>query len=315
MNNKLYEWIPLKNGDNIPENAVYCGQTSDDGKVYVAKFDNSPGKVNLKDGKINNFWSQSYSYPRTEGEVLISHGKNKWIELRNGENIPQGAILSGRDYRLDKVWVGKDVTTDEPGKITCIDSNEEVLRMCHLWCHSYWRTSRMKIANILIIEVIPKPISNEILNNISEDICTWGENLQYSRIEENLKSINIEVSVDNIVSTITKTIALISGDLTQIINMLKIDIKAKIESTTADSEIANKNMISDVNKNCYIMLKYYKNTIKKKTILGGIFSRNSINYNLIIEYAVLQPENSASREKCENLQRKFADEIINELEI
>ena len=47
------------------------------------------------------------------------------------------------------------------------------------------------------------------------------------RIEENLKSINIEVSVDNIVSTITKTIALVSGDLTQI-----VDIRTKFEYDT-----------------------------------------------------------------------------------
>ena len=103
MNNELYEWISMRKGDTIPDNAVYSGQTSTDGKVYVAKIDNSPGKVNLENGKINNFWSQKYN-SRTEGEVLISHGINNWKELSYGQPIPQNAVYGGRDYNYDKVW-------------------------------------------------------------------------------------------------------------------------------------------------------------------------------------------------------------------
>ena len=144
----------MRKGDTIPDNAVYSGQTSTDGKVYVAKIDNSPGKVNLENGKINNFWSQKYN-SRTEGEVLISHGINNWKELSYGEPIPQNAVYGGRDYNSDKVWVGKDITTDEPGKITCLDSNSNNPSMCRLWCHTYWRTADVKIANIYDINNHP----------------------------------------------------------------------------------------------------------------------------------------------------------------
>ena len=72
MNSELYKWVPMRRGDTIPDNAVYSGQTSSDGEVYIAKIDNSPGKVNLENGKIYNFWTQKYN-SRTEGEVLVSY--------------------------------------------------------------------------------------------------------------------------------------------------------------------------------------------------------------------------------------------------
>ena len=50
----LYEWVAAKRGDNIPLNAVYAGQCgADDGDVYVARFDNTPGKVNLENENQN----------------------------------------------------------------------------------------------------------------------------------------------------------------------------------------------------------------------------------------------------------------------
>ena len=42
-----FQWIVLKRGDSLPKNAVYTGVTAVDGKMYVAKMDNSPGKVNF----------------------------------------------------------------------------------------------------------------------------------------------------------------------------------------------------------------------------------------------------------------------------
>ena len=111
----LYEWKVMKRGDILPKNAVYAGITRADGKVYVAKMDNSPGKVNLKDGKIWNFWSEKYD-SRQESEVLISYGKCIWQEINYGDLIPENAVYGGYDYNHHKVWVGKDITTDEPGK-------------------------------------------------------------------------------------------------------------------------------------------------------------------------------------------------------
>ena len=173
MDCKLYEWIPMKRYDTIPDNAVYSGQTDEDGKVYIAKIDNSPGKVNLENGKIYNFWSQNYN-SRQQGEVLVSYGINSWKELKYGQTIPNGAVIGGgRDYNGDKVWVGKDITTDEPGKITCLDSKESFPKMCRLWCHTYWRTADKRILciihtfisnNCINCKSIPKSFS--INNNI-----------------------------------------------------------------------------------------------------------------------------------------------------
>ena len=149
MENKLCAWILLKRGESIPENAVYAGITSADGKVYVSKMDNSPGKVNLKDDKIWNFWSQAYSNPRQESEVLIAHGICEWKEINYGDPIPENSVYVGYDYNHHKVWVGKDISSDEPGKITCLDSNAKQSKMCRIWCHSYSRTSDVKKAKIL----------------------------------------------------------------------------------------------------------------------------------------------------------------------
>ena len=268
MNNELYEWISMRKGDTIPDNAVYSGQTSTDGKVYVAKIDNSPGKVNLENGKINNFWSQKYN-SRTEGEVLISHGINNWKELSYGQPIPQNAVYGGRDYNYDKVWVGKDITTDEPGKITCLDSNATNPLMCRLWCHTYWSTADEKMANVLIIN--PK---NEIQSSEKEtpvikekDDSDWGQTLQYKKIIECIKTKSIDISIGNIVNAITKTIAIASGEITHISELLKSDIKTNISTLKMDSEEANESVVNDASKNNYILLKYYKQTIKKKVDL------------------------------------------------
>ena len=55
MSGEPYEWLLLKRGDEIPKNAVFAGSTSTDSVVYVEKFDNKPGKVNLTGNKIYNF--------------------------------------------------------------------------------------------------------------------------------------------------------------------------------------------------------------------------------------------------------------------
>jgi hypothetical protein len=339
MASDLHEWIPMKRGDSIPENAVYSGQTGGDGKVYIAKMDNSAGKVNLENGKIHNFWSQKYS-PRTQGEVLISHGINSWKTLNYGETIPNGAISSGIDYRNDKVWVGKDITTDEPGKITCLNSEVPSPTMCKLWCHSYWSNANVKKAKILIIEPeptpeptpapIPAPISAPIsapapapisapapapipepaLISAPIDDSDWGQTLKYKRKTEYIKIRKLDVSVNNIVNAVTKTISLAAGDLTHITDLLKMDIELNMESTQIDCEEAEKNVINDMNKKCYIMLKYYKKSSKTAGIFSGIFNYFQSDYKFIIEYAIFYPENDTSREKCENFKRKLADKIM-----
>lgn len=334
MASDLHEWIPLKRGDSIPENAVYSGQTGADGKVYIAKIDNSPGKVNLENGKIHNFWSQKYS-SRTQGEVLISYGINSWKELKYGNTIPDGAILGGRDYRSDKVWVGKDITTDEPGKITCINSKDSILSMCRLWCHSYWSTADVQIANILIIESepepepepvpapvpahahapapAPEPIKRIEPQKLNEN-CEWGETIQYSNYEEHIKTVSIDISIDNIVSGIIETIAIASGELTHLTSLLKNDVKARLRHSSRDSSALSESVVSASDEKYYIIMKYHKKNSENTGIMGGVFNWNSSDYILEIEYAILEPINELAREKCRAYKRRCADRIIERLD-
>jgi len=314
MSSKLYEWIPIKKGEDLPDNAVYTGQTESDGKVYVAKFDNSPGKVNITNGKINNFWSQAYLKSRQEGEILISNGINNWVELKKEEKFPQNAVYVGRDYNRDKVWVGKDVTTDEPGKVTCINNDDVEPKMAHLWCHSFYRTDRVKIADILVIDELPKPIIEKKIENIETGISDeWGENTYYSSIEENIKSSTIEISVDNIVKQITTAVGISLGDLThltQLISSLKLDIKMNIQNIQKDSKLETESMINDINKECYIRLKYYKKNIEQTRGFAGIFSSQKFDYKLIIKYTIIQPRNEVSINRCEKLKNKLIKKIL-----
>ena len=312
----LYEWIRMKRGDQIPKNAVYAGQTDADSIVYIGKMDNSPGKVNLKNGTIYNFWSQNYN-SREEGELLINHGISKWVELKYGEDIPENAVFGGRDFNRDKVWVGKDVTTDEPGKITVHDSNNSTPQMCRLWCHSYWRTADVKIAYVLVIEPKPVPVIQTIPQPVLQvEEEEWGDLLQYNKHEEHIKSQELNVSVNNIVTGITKTIALASGDLTHFSELLKIDIDANIKNSVIDCEDANISMVNDEKKTYYIILKYYKKTRESQrgiTLKYQLFRYNNVQYDFIVEYAIIKPDNELSYKRCEEFKRKLINKILRKI--
>jgi len=138
-----YKWVPLSKNDPLPYNAVYAGNTGPDGHIYVARFDNVPGKVNLSnDGKkiIHNFWVQGKG-SRTSGEVLITNGKWNWDNIKRGEPIPKYAIYSGHDQCNDEVWVGKSIC-GECGKINVKDNGHVNVEngssnstMWNLWSH------------------------------------------------------------------------------------------------------------------------------------------------------------------------------------
>ena len=127
MDNKLYVWIPLKRGDSIPENAVYAGITGADGKVYVAKMDNSPGKVNLKDGfclikkdqiqlhnvhiSPHNHAGKFFNHEPLRIKRLLAHRKEIEklkisLERKGLTIIPLSLYLKGSWIKL-KIGVGK----------------------------------------------------------------------------------------------------------------------------------------------------------------------------------------------------------------
>ena len=118
---KIYEWVPKSRDDDLPSNAIYSGSTNTDGHVYVGRFSNIPGKVNLTNKKINNFWVQAMG-SQTCGEVLTTNNIYKWITIVRGDKIPDNAVYSGTDQNGDKVWVGRSAS-GEPGKINCKDNS------------------------------------------------------------------------------------------------------------------------------------------------------------------------------------------------
>ena len=128
------KWKSFNCNDDLPKDCVYAGNTYYDGPVYVARVENSPGKVNLKDGKIWNFWVRDIN-DRTSGEILLTNGDCEWKEIKRGNNIPENAVYSGLDRKGDKVWIGKSLK-GEPGKITCHDNSAKDPQMNNLWCHN-----------------------------------------------------------------------------------------------------------------------------------------------------------------------------------
>ena len=143
------KWVPCSRNDEIPHNAVYAGTTSTDGKVYVARINNTPGKVNLRDGtnKIWNFWVHGLWQSSLSGEILTTNGTCSWIDIKHGELIPNNAVFSGRDHSNDKVWVARD-KRGEPGKLNCHDNDSKSPKMYNLWCHDSCKNREGQILTI-----------------------------------------------------------------------------------------------------------------------------------------------------------------------
>lgn len=144
----VIKWMPYSRDDEISHNAVYAGTTHVDGKMYVARVNNTPGKVNLSDGtnKIWNFWVEGLGRS-SSGEILTTNGTCTWIDIKHGDLIPSNAVFSGRDHCNDKVWVARD-KRGEPGKLNCHDNDSKNPKMHNLWCHNSWRNREGQILTI-----------------------------------------------------------------------------------------------------------------------------------------------------------------------
>ena len=142
----ITKWISCSRYDELPENFIYVGDINYDGKVYIGRFNNTPGKVNIKNDKIWNFWVEGEG-SSTHGEVLTINGNYKWINITRGELIPNNAVPHSIDKHGDKVWVGKNIR-GEPGKINCHDNDSQNPKMYNIWCHN---DGRNEIAYILTI--------------------------------------------------------------------------------------------------------------------------------------------------------------------
>ena len=136
LNKKTEIWKSFKKGDILPNNAVYAGYTATDGAVFVARFDNTPGKVNLKNGRINTFWSPGFKNGRYSGEILLTTRNYKWVEIKQGQSIPAGAV---RNPGSDVVYIGKInfaalKVHGEPGKLV---SYPNAATMNCIYSHHY----------------------------------------------------------------------------------------------------------------------------------------------------------------------------------
>ena len=311
MVTNLFDWVPMRRGETLPPNAVYAGMTRDDGVVYIGKIDNSPGKVNLKDGKIFNFWSENYS-SRSESEVLITNGDKEWVELRHGDNIPEGAICTGRDYNNDKVWVAKDATTDEPGKLTCIDSEADQPKMCKLWCHSYWRFSDMRIAKILVVKPRPhaEPVSLPTIPNLSLEAPNWGEITSLKTISTRFCRCFVHIEVQNLVRSILAGVRLAAGELSSLGDLISSDIHAKIDAQYQYSEETEKSVFNDVEQGVYVMIFYKKKSIDASCSIEDICSCMLTSYSLDITYAIFYPTNQPARDICEEFKRTLVEDSL-----
>ena len=111
---KLYEiWKPFVRGDVLPNDAVYAGCTYKDGAVYVARFDNTPGKVSLKNGRIHQFCVYGIGCSST-GEILLTNRLLDWKEIKENGSIPKNAVKNGIPCWVYEVFIDKSLS-GEPG--------------------------------------------------------------------------------------------------------------------------------------------------------------------------------------------------------
>jgi hypothetical protein len=64
-------WVKVKKGEAMPPDAFKAGSNKSDGDMYACRnTSGAVGKLNLSDGKVNNFWYHGDYFSKKEGEVL-----------------------------------------------------------------------------------------------------------------------------------------------------------------------------------------------------------------------------------------------------
>merc|ERR1719235_2377697 len=126
-----YEWVPIARGDPVPAGAVFAGNTSSDGEVYVGRNAHGIGKLNVKDDNMYNIWVHSGSATQ-DGEALVMHCRHKWHKVKKGDPIPEHAVYGGQTNGDGDMYPcrSKDF---EVGKL-----NTEGGKLCNMWYHGHW---------------------------------------------------------------------------------------------------------------------------------------------------------------------------------
>jgi len=150
------KWDSFEKGDIIPSDAVYAGNIEVYGPVYVSRFNNSVGFVDIKYKRagdikmINEFWVYGLGHKRS-GEVLRTNGDIEWEPYTPGKKLPANAVYSGFNMNKSLNWVGKSLT-GEPGMITCTDNKmtwyAKSYTMKDLWCHRLDRQTQGYVLTI-----------------------------------------------------------------------------------------------------------------------------------------------------------------------
>jgi putative sterol carrier protein len=104
----MTEWKFIKRGDAVPDGAILAGNTKSDGDLYVARNSKGEvGKLNLDKDKMWNIWCHD-GKDSTEGEILTVNGvPTKWVAVKKGELMPQGAFLCGETSTDGPVYAAR----------------------------------------------------------------------------------------------------------------------------------------------------------------------------------------------------------------
>jgi hypothetical protein len=194
---KFIEWKISHKGEPRPEYSVYSGTgVMNDGRCYVARFNNVPGKVNVdvnidntkpgtkpgtKPVTLCNFWCPGFWFHRHSGEVLTTNCKYKWQRISKGDIIPAKALgpykINTREFsggHIQYAWVARGVS-GEPGRLTCdakyydniingkkLDTYEKETypRMHSIKAHASWFTK--DTGEILVIDEDSEKVNSDI---------------------------------------------------------------------------------------------------------------------------------------------------------
>ena len=338
---ELYKWIQQSRGDTLPLNSIYAGTTPNDGHVYVGRINNVPGKVNLHNKLIYNFWSQDFSSSYQSGEVLTTTHTYKWKRISRGELIPNNAVYSGLDTSKDKVWVGKSLN-GYAGKINCHSNSSKEPKMHNLWYHNTFMGIPSRAEQKAFILVIEDNEQNDTnVDDIDEDneqndnknktsllnyinccdntnkLPEW-KNYDMNIITMKTKITNLNVCIGKIAEKIITVLSAVNGNIISLFNLTKDiltnDIELNLssysnEESNKKTKIMQSNIVNQNGFPTYILLTFSKTKIKKKFSVPGLgFGTDKLSISIF--YEIYEPNNDIANTRTKDRINRTINECI-----
>jgi hypothetical protein len=291
----------------------------------VGRFKNIPGKVNLSNKKIYNFWVQSIG-SQSCGEVLTTNNIYKWVDIIRGDKIPSNAVYSGTDQNGDKVWVGRSVEGD-PGKINCQDNASNTPLMHNLW---YNKNSSNTKAHILVIQENKKITINK--NETDNEVKIKNNKLEYlhsnktpfdelplwkhcivNTLSKNIKTKDLRVSVKMLAKTMFDILSSVSGNITSLANLVT-KFSIHLASNSSEEITKTKEFITTtpdsggISK--YVILLFSKAESIRTRSVGGCCQYSTKCMDIKIYYTILEPINNSAQLKCQKLIDEKTNKIL-----